>query len=291
MIDFRYPLGLVGLLGIPLLIIIYIIKNKHTEQIVPSTYLWELSEKFLKRRRKPSIISGIVSLFLQIIAIAAISFTIAQPIITLPNTAKEYCFILDASGSMNMVSNETTRMELGKDEIEKIITEAAKGSKFTLVYVGSTTRVVYEKLGDKVQAVELLNKLEPSGVTVSYNGTLKYVQEYFNKNSSLVTYLLTDKEYNSTNINVINVSNNEENYAIVSADYVVEGGVLKVSGAVLSYKNDANLALEIYVDDKLEETLEVSTIKLTETEFSYESSNVDFSWKLKRYYRNCIPNN
>ena len=277
MIDFRYPLGLLGLIGIPVLILIYIIKNKHTEQIVTSTYLWELSEKFLKRRRKPSIISGIVSLILQIIAIAAISFTIAQPIITLPNSAKEYCFILDGSGSMNMLSNNISRMELGKDEIEKIINESANGSKFTLVYAGENTRVVYEKLGDKVQAVELLNKLQPSGVTVSYNATLKYVQEYFNSNSSVVTYLVTDKNYNSSNIEIINVSNNEENYAIVSSNYVIEGGVLKISGTVLSYINDANLKLEVYVDDTLEETLEFSTIKLTETEFAYDSENIDFS--------------
>ena len=42
---FLYPLGLLGLIGIPILIIIYLIKNKYTEQTVASTYLWELSEK------------------------------------------------------------------------------------------------------------------------------------------------------------------------------------------------------------------------------------------------------
>lgn len=276
MINFRFPLGLLGLIGIPLLILVYIIKNKHTEQIVTSTYLWELSEKFLKKRKKPSMVSGIISLILQIIAIAAISFTIAQPIITLPNTAKEYCFILDASGSMNMLSNETSRMELGKDEIEKIINESANGSKFTLVYAGDTTRVVYEKLDDKEIAVELLNKLEPSGVTVTYNSTLKYVQEYFNTNSSVVTYLVTDKNYNSSNINIINVSNNEENYAITSSNYTFEEGTLTISGKVLSYINDTTLSLEIYIDDVLDTTLDIDTKALTETEFNYDSNLVDF---------------
>ena len=49
---FLYPLGLLGLIGIPILIIIYIIKQKYTEQTVSSTYIWTLSEKFLKRRKK-----------------------------------------------------------------------------------------------------------------------------------------------------------------------------------------------------------------------------------------------
>ena len=46
--SFLYPLGLLGLIGIPILIIIYILKNKYTEQTISSTYLWRLSEKFLK---------------------------------------------------------------------------------------------------------------------------------------------------------------------------------------------------------------------------------------------------
>ena len=80
-----YPLGLLGLLGIPILIIIYIIKNKYTEQIVPSTYLWKLSEKFLTKKKPITLISGIVSLILQILAVLIVSIIIAQPVITIKN--------------------------------------------------------------------------------------------------------------------------------------------------------------------------------------------------------------
>ena len=45
---FVYPLGLLGLIGITLLMLIYIIKSHYTEQTIASTYIWELSEKFLK---------------------------------------------------------------------------------------------------------------------------------------------------------------------------------------------------------------------------------------------------
>ena len=50
--NFHFPLGLLGLIGIPIIVIIYIIKSKYTEQTVASTYLWELSEKFLKKRKQ-----------------------------------------------------------------------------------------------------------------------------------------------------------------------------------------------------------------------------------------------
>ena len=174
--SFEFPLGLLGLIGIPIVIIIYIIKNKHTEQIVTSNYLWHLSEKFLTKKKPISLISGIISLILQIVAIAVISLLIAHPIIYIPNGAKEYCFILDGSGSMNMISNDKSRIEIGKDEIKKVINSSSDGSKYTLVYAGDTARVVYEKLGDKEKAFELLDKLEPSGVTVGYKNVLKYVE-------------------------------------------------------------------------------------------------------------------
>ena len=61
---FLYPLGLLGLIAVPILIIIYIIKNKYVEQVVSSTYLWTLSEKFLKRRNPIRMITGIISLIL-----------------------------------------------------------------------------------------------------------------------------------------------------------------------------------------------------------------------------------
>ena len=91
--SFQYPLGLLGLIGIPIIVLIYIIKNKHTEQIVTSNYLWHLSEKFLNKKRPVSLVSGIISLILQIVAITTISLVIAHPIIYIPNGAKDYCFI------------------------------------------------------------------------------------------------------------------------------------------------------------------------------------------------------
>lgn len=274
--SFLYPLGLIGLVGVPILIIIYIIKNKHTEQIVSSTYLWELSEKFLKKKRQVKLISGIISLILQLVLVVVISLAIAHPIITIPNAAKEYCFILDASGSMNMEVNGISKMHLAKEEIEEIITSSTDGSKYTLVHAADTTRVIYEKLGDKEKAVELLNKLEASGVTVSYNATLKYVQDYFNQNSSLVTYLVTDRDYSSKNVKVINVSNHEENYAILDTKYEVIGNKLEITGHVISYENYANLTLEVYVNDTYEGDVKVSANKLSETEFSFTSVTVDF---------------
>lgn len=274
---FLYPLGLLGLLGIPILIIIYIIKNKYTEQIVPSTYLWTLSEKFLPKKKPITLISGIISLILQIVAVIVVSLLIAKPVITLPNTAKDYCFILDASGSMNFETDEQTRIELGKDKIEEIIFDSKNGSTYTLIYVGETSKVVYEKLNNKDKAVEMLNRLNACGVTVGIDGILSHVQKYFNQNKSLETYFITDKNYTSSNVNIINISNHEENYAVYNTSTMVDGSNLKVSASIISYESDSLLGVEIYIDNELKTTKEVNCSKGIVCDFSTYVDVTDYN--------------
>lgn len=88
--NLTFPLGLLVLIGIPVLIVIYIIKNKYTEQVVASTYLWTLSERFLKRRNPVNKLTGIISLVLQILTVALIALAAALPAVVLPNAAGEY---------------------------------------------------------------------------------------------------------------------------------------------------------------------------------------------------------
>ena len=141
-----YPFGLLGLIGIPVLIVIYIIKSKYTEQTVSSTYLWELSERFLKKRKRVSKLTGIISLILQILVVAAASLLIAHPVFTIPNAADDYYFILDGSASMNMTDGGETRFERAQREITSIIDSSYNGSTYSLVFVGENTDVMFEAL-------------------------------------------------------------------------------------------------------------------------------------------------
>ena len=63
--SFTYPLGLLVLIGIPIVILIYILRSKYNEQTVTSTFIWKLSERFLKKRNPLSGLTGLISLLLQ----------------------------------------------------------------------------------------------------------------------------------------------------------------------------------------------------------------------------------
>ena len=99
---FEQPWALLALLAIPILIIIYILKNKYKEETAPSTYIWELSRKFLKKRNPLRKVEHLLALIIQIMTIAGLSFALSHPVFTLKGKADNIVFVLDASASMKM---------------------------------------------------------------------------------------------------------------------------------------------------------------------------------------------
>ncbi|MBR7116410.1 MAG: VWA domain-containing protein [Clostridia bacterium] len=283
--SFVNPLGLLGLIGVPIIIIIYILRNKFNEQTVTSTYIWELSERFFKRRNPLSAIAGIISLILQLLLVVTISLAIAKPRFIVPDSAGEYCFVIDSSASMGMGGIQGTRFDRAKAEIGKVIDEASLGSTFTLAYASDETTVVYERLTDKVLAREMLDSLECASSTGSFPDAVAVAQSYFNDNPSFLVYLFTDKSVGEhNNVEIVNVSlQNEQNYAISNVASTHMGSELSVSADVISYASDARLEVLLYVDGsnnyRDKQTVEVKAgeplaVSLSYRTDSYESYRV-----------------
>ncbi len=247
--SFLHPLGLLGLIGIPIVIIIYILRSKYNEQTVSSTYIWELSEKFLKRRNPLSGLTGLISLILQILTVTVISLAIAHPVFVLPGAANDYCFVLDASGSMNIEHGRTTRFEAAKDEIIDVIKDAKDGSSFTLLCVADESIIAFQRITDKNYAIELVEGTEPEAVASDSMQSLNTAQAYFTENPSSLMYLVTDKSYSTaSNIEIITVTDDAINYAITDVGYSHSGGKLTVTANVVSYGEDTELDISLSVD-------------------------------------------
>lgn len=244
--SFLYPLGLLGLIGVPILIIIYIIKNKYTEQTVSSTYLWTLSERFLKRKNPINKLAGIISLILQILAVVFLSFGIAHPVFTLPGMANRYTLILDCSGSMLMQSSQTTRFEKAKDALVDVVNGAVDGSSFTFISAGSST-IVYEPTESKSRVLSLIEQASVDSVECSSTQALGSAQEIFSENPSTYTYFATDVNYEEhQNVTILNVSSGEVNAAVSDVNYIVND-TLEVSGRAASYGRAAKLNVKLTV--------------------------------------------
>ena len=277
--NFVYPLGLLGLLGIPVIVLIYILKNRYTEKVIPSTYIWNMSEKFLKRRVPISKIAGIISLVLQLLTVVFISLAIAQPHIVLKNQAYSYCFVLDASGSMNFEQEGKTRFEIAQKRITDMIDDAKNGSDFTVIYAGSSTEFVFEGLTDKKMAKQLVKELEVSYVTMEPTEALAAAQEYFEYNPSVHTYLLTDQEYLVTeNIKIIDVSEGVDNCAVTNVAYELVDNRMQITGTAVSYSGEKELTVQLSFDDSDEIASQKVLAGKSGTDFQFTCDKTGFGY-------------
>ena len=275
---FLYPLGFCILALIPIPILVYIIKNRYTEQTIPSTYIWTQSEKFIKRRTPINKLVGIIGLLLQILVIAAVAFAVADPVRVKRGAAQDYCFILDASGSMTTLEGDKTRFTLAKEQIEEIIASSADGSAYTLVYAGSAVEVK-ENIADKERALYFLNHFAAGYSSQPLTEALETAQALFSENPSLKVYLFTDGVYGeSENITVVTIGGERENYALSGVHYAVNGDKMDISGKAVSYVSDASVTVELYIDDN-EEPAASQTLSLAggeEQGFAFSVNAVAF---------------
>lgn len=275
---FLYPLGLLGLLCIPVLILIYILKNKYVEKIVSSTYIWNLSEKFLKKKKPLKKITDLISLILQVITVLILSISIAHPVFTIPNSAENVCFVLDISGSMNINNGSITRFEKGKQKIAELVNSSSNGSTFTLITASKETKVILEKEENKEKVLNKLNEISLDYSSSSLIDALTTIQNYYNEQKIGHTYLITDKTYSSvSNIDLINVSSQEENYALYDSKYQIRKGKINISGNLISYESDSVLNINLYLDDKFIVSQEVNVNKMVEKQYSFSIDEQEFS--------------
>ena len=242
------PLGLLGLLGIPVLIAVYLLKNKYIESIIPSTYLWQLSERFLRRRNPLSRLAGLISLVLQLLLVTVISLTIAHPVFILEGEAHAYTFVLDGSGSMQMADGDGTRFDRAKGEIDALIENATDGSTFSLVLAADTARVIFENVESKEQARRMLSEQLCSDTADTLSDAVTLAQGYFDRDRSTLTYLVTDKTYGTAkNLTVLPIGTPAVNFALSDVSYTRSGDTVRLTGFATAYGADLTTSVDAFI--------------------------------------------
>lgn len=250
---FLNPAGLWGLLGIPVLILIYIIKPKFEERPVPSTFIWKLSLKYRKRRVPFQWLKQILLILLQILAIILISLILAKPVLLSNDGSSEKIIILDASASMNAVQDGETRFDRAINEICEQIDSLGADGKMTIIYAGSSAECIAERLDSAYSLGKCLERLSCTQGSADISGALELARKVLAENEDAEVILCTDKTYEESNgITVINVAGTEWNTAILSfTEKSVTRNAYTFSSELVSYGREAEITIALYIDDEL----------------------------------------
>ena len=254
--SFKFPFGLLLLLAIPVLIIIYIIKNRYKEKVTSSSYIWELSKKFLKKKNPLNTISNLLNLIVQCFCIAFLSFSLADPVLNFKNGAENEVYILDSSASMGIENEDgLTRFEKAKELIKEDVENATSGSTFTLVVSDSNSRTICKNIEDKDIFNSILSRVEIDYGESELKNAISLAQSLSSEGEGSKFSLYTDKEVKvEDGLETFNVADTSKNYAIsdlrVSAIEENETPAILLEADVNSFNEDTELEVEFFLNDE-----------------------------------------
>lgn len=266
---FLMPYGLIGLVGVPILILVYILKHRYREETVPSTFLWRRSLKY-KKHQLPFSLRNSILLLLQILAIVAASFLLARPAVTSHKTG-EKIVILDGSASMAALdANDTARFDRAKTEILSLAEDADANHRMTVIYAGETASYAVYRSAVKSEIVDAVSSLSCGGGNCDIENALLLAEKTQEDNTEAEIRFYTDTKYDSVNgVTVMDMSHREWNAAALGLTAQLSGGVIKFTGTIASYGEDAKLTASLYVNGTLASIKQVECVDGEETKVEF----------------------
>jgi Ca-activated chloride channel family protein len=165
-VPFTTPLALLGLLFIPAVVAMYLLKLRRDERVVPSTLLWtrlvadvEANAPWQKLRRS-------LLLLLQLLLVAILALLAARPFMERPaGLARDVVLILDTSASMAATDVAPNRLEAAKAAALEALRDLPTGGKVSVVTADRTARIVVNETTDLGRVRQALESIEPSSAS------------------------------------------------------------------------------------------------------------------------------
>ena len=266
---FLQPLGLLGLVGVPILILIYIFKRRYREETVPSTFLWRRSLAYMKRRFPWSLRNSLL-LVMQLAAVVAFSLMLARPTVTAPKTGEKIA-VIDASAGMGAVDADgQTRFERALGMIDKLAQKADNNHRVTVIVAGDTATYAIYRSENKNEIQQALREISCGLGGCDLDGALQLAERAKEENTEAEVRLYTDAEYEEVRgMTLVNVKHMEWNAAALGLTAQAEYGKIRFSGTVASYGGNATLTAMLYVDGELKGTRRVDCTDGVETQVDF----------------------
>jgi Ca-activated chloride channel family protein len=221
---FTSPLALLGLLFIPTVIAMYLLKLRRDERVVPSTLLWdrlildvEANAPWQKLRRS-------LLLLLQLLLVAILALLAARPFLERPaGLARDIVLVLDTSASMAATDVAPNRLEAAKTAALDALRDLPAGGKVSIVTADRTARIVVNETADMGRVRQALGGIEPTSAAGDLGDALELAGKLAARSGDAQILVATDGALATpptasvdAPIKVIAVGRSRKNQAIVA---------------------------------------------------------------------------
>ena len=140
---FTTPLALLGLLFIPAVVAMYLLKLRRDEQVVPSTLLWRRLLTDVEANAPWQRLRRSLLLLLQLLLVLLLAFLAARPFLERPaGLAGDVVVVIDTSASMGATDIPPDRLTEAKTKVIEKLKDLPANGTVSVIAAGRSARVV-----------------------------------------------------------------------------------------------------------------------------------------------------
>ncbi|NLC67914.1 MAG: VWA domain-containing protein [Clostridiaceae bacterium] len=287
----RYPWGLLALLAIPVIIVLYLLKQKNEEHVISSLYLWQNALQDIEVSTPWQKLKKNLLMFLQVFAVALLALVLSEPFLkTGRQLDKDVMIVIDCSLSMQASDIKPSRFEAAKEDAVKLVESCGVNMNFTLIASGNTPHVLLHQVNDKDKVILEIKNLQADDTAEDIEGTIELVNSLLYDNPAIQVNWFGDgtgaNEINSRidvfdghggndggfqGINYYSYNGQGANYAITLLSYRKrqDSGEITALSRIGNFSpRDAENDVSLYVDGDFFDAKRV-TVKAGESENLY----------------------
>lgn len=191
--SFAFPLALCFLgLFLPV-ILLYLLKQRRRRVQVSTLLFWDRILRDEQTVTSITKLKKLLSLLLQLLFIALLTFALAQPLLSDRLTgARRIVLFLDTSASMSVQEGDKTRFDQAKDQAARVIRGMGIGDTLMLISVSSGTEIVHPFTDSKKELQEALRHLTPSHGATDFRGALRLLDLLPAEERETYVYIVSD---------------------------------------------------------------------------------------------------
>ena len=175
---FFQPLGFLAFIGIPIIVLMYLMKQKYKQQQVSSLFLWKKAESYSMAQKPFQKLKKNLLMFLQIIAVILLAVALANPYIMGISETSHVVFGLDCSLSMQAKDEQEgkSRLEQAKQQVKNQIEQSPPNAMFSIVLLQDTPTILSSNSIDKRTLLKQLENIQPTNGGVNWQNSRELLQ-------------------------------------------------------------------------------------------------------------------
>ena len=265
---FTSPLALLGLLFVPAVLAMYLLKLRRDEAVVPSTLLWTRLVADVEANAPWQRLRRSLLLLLQLLLVAILALLAARPFLERPaGLARDVVLVLDTSASMAATDVTPSRLEAAKAAALDALRDLPTGGKVSVIAADRTARIVVNETTDLGRVRQALAAIQPSSSSGDLGDALELAGKLAARSGDAQILVGTDGALATppsgtvdAPIRVLAVGRSHKNQAIVALavrtapSAVTRSVFISIANLDLEY---AQRRIELWAPDRLIEVRDV----------------------------------